>query len=161
MGVVAATAALTACSSSRHAAKKPPESHAVQRSGLPKDRLIVLGLSIGAISLGERRTTVMENFGPGKRSGRGAVSYFGHRLLVSYWFHDQLTGRVNFIKTTWAGFHTDSGLHVGTNRRDYYLPPGSCVHQTCALAAANGADAPGTFFGIRDGRFAWIAVGYS
>src|SRR5438270_3542805 len=118
VGVVAATAALTACSSSHHATKKPPQSHVAQRSGLPKDRLIVLGRSIGAISLGERGTTVRRTLGPGSRSGRGVVSYFGGRLLISYWFHDELTHRVQYIKTTWDGFHTRSGLHVGTSRRD-------------------------------------------
>src|SRR6266498_1271255 len=151
-GAVAATTVFTGCSSSHHATKKPP---------LPKERLIVLGRSIGAISLGEERATVRRTLGPGKRSSRGVVSYFGGRLLISYWFHDGLTHRVNYIKTTWDGFHTRSGVHVGTSRRDLHLPRGSCSDRTCGLAAVNGADAPGTSFGIRDSKIAWIAVGYS
>jgi hypothetical protein len=161
VGVVAATVALTACNSSHHAAEKTPQAHVAQRSGLPKDRLIVLGRSIGAISLDERGTTVRRTLGPGSRSRRGVVSYFGGRLVISYWFHDQLTHRVNYIKTTWGGFHTRSGLHVGTSRRDLHLPRGSCFDRICGLAAAKGPDAPGTAFGIRHNTIAWIAVGYS
>jgi hypothetical protein len=103
----------------------------------------------------------MRTLGPGRRSRRGVLSYFGGRLLISYWFHDQLTTRVNYIRTTWDGFHTRSGVHVGASRRDDRLPAGSCVDQICGLAAGSGADAPGTGFGIRDDKIAWIAVGYS
>jgi hypothetical protein len=159
--VAAAVVALTACSSSHHVTKKSPAPHVEQRTPLPKERAIVLGRSIGAISLAERRTSVTRALGPGKRLSRGVFSYFAGRLLISYWFHDQLTPRVNYIKTTWSGFHTSSGVHVGISRRDVDLPAGSCVNGTCALAAGKGADAPGTAFGIRHGQVAWIAVGYS
>jgi hypothetical protein len=159
--VVAAVVGLTACSSSHHVTKKSPPPHVEQRPPFPKDRVIVLGRSLGAISLGERRTSIRSALGPGKRLSRGVFSYFGGRLLISYWFHDQLTPRVNYIKTTWSGFHTRSGLHVGMSGRDLHLPAGSCVNGICGLAAGKGADAPGTAFGIRHGQIAWIAVGYS
>jgi hypothetical protein len=158
--VAAAVVGLTACSS-HQVSKKSAPPHVERRTPLPKDRVIVLGRSIGAISLGERRTSASRALGPGKRLSRGVFSYFGGRLLISYWFHDQLTSRVNYIKTTWSGFHTRTGLHVGISRRDLHLPAGSCANGTCGLAAGKGADAPGTGFGIRHGQVAWIAVGYS
>ena len=158
--VLAATVGLAACGSSHHVVEKSSQ-HVEASTSLPKNKGIVLGRSIGAISLGERRTSVRRALGGGKRLSRGAFSYFGGRLLISYWFHDQLTPRVNYIKTTWSGFHTRSGVHVGTSQRDLRLPAGSCAHGTCGIAARKGADAPGTGFGIRQAKVAWIAVGYS
>jgi hypothetical protein len=161
VAIAAAAIGLTACGSGHQVIQRSSQLHVQRRSTQPKDRLIVLGRSIGAIALGERRTSVRRTLGSGKRLSRGVFSYFGGRLLISYWFHDQLTPRVNYIKTTWSGFHTRSGVRVGTNRRDLHLPGGSCVNGTCGLAAGKGADAPGTGFGIRRGKIAWIAVGYS
>jgi hypothetical protein len=158
---VAAMPALAACASSDHAAKKPARTDVAPASELPNDRLIILGRSIGPISLGERRATVKREVGPGNRLKRGVFSYFGGRLLISYWFHDQLTEEVSYIRTTWAGFHARSGVRVGASPRDLDLPPGSCSQGTCGLAAGKGADAPGTSFGIRNRKIAWIAVGYS
>jgi hypothetical protein len=152
VGVIAASALLTACSSTHRATEKPPH--------LPKDRVIVLNRSIGPISLDERGTIVRRTLGPGKRLGRGEVSYFDGRLTISYWFHDQLTHWVSYIKTTWGGFHTRSGVRVGTSRRNLHLPRGSCFGRTCAIAES-GADAPGTEFGIRAHKIAWIAIGHS
>jgi hypothetical protein len=159
--VVAAATVLTACSSSHRATEKSPQARVERSSALPTKRVIVLGRSIGAISLGEARKSVRQTLGPGKRLSRGVFSYFGDRVLISYWFHDQLRQRVNYIKTTWSGFHTRSGVHVGTSRLDLHLPAGSCLNGICGLAASKGADAPGTGFGIRRGRVVWIAVGYS
>ncbi len=141
VGVVAATSALPACGLSDHVAKepadKPARAQVAPTAEPPNDRLIILGRSIGPISLGERLGTVGRTLGPGKRLKRGVFSYFGGRLLISYWFHDQLTDQVSYIKTTWAS------------------------QGTCGLAAGKGADAPGTSFGIRDRKIAWIGVGYS
>jgi hypothetical protein len=88
------------------------------------------------------------------------VKYFGGRLLVDYWFHDVLTNRVEFVKTTGTGFHTRSGVHVGASRSALHLPRGSCSDRVCFVAAAKGPDAPGTGFGISSGKISWIAVGY-
>jgi hypothetical protein len=143
---VAVAIALTGCGSSRHA--------------LPKNRLIVLGRSIGPISLGERRSAVMRALGSGKRVRLGIASYFGGRLFVNYWFHDELTQRVSEIETAWDGFHTRSGVRVGTDRRDLHLPGRSCLGDLCAVAASKGPDAPGTGFRIRNDKIARISVGY-
>ena len=159
--VVAAVTVLTACSSSQRATEKSPQARVERSSALPTNRVIVLGRSIGVISLGERRSRIRRTLGPGRRLSSGVFSYFGGRVLISYWFHDQLTQRVNYIKTTWSGFHTRSGVHVGTSRLDIHLPAGSCLNGICGLATSKGADAPGTGFGIRRGKVAWIAVGYS
>jgi hypothetical protein len=158
---VAAATGFTACSSSHRVTEKSAQPRVERRSALPTNRVIVLGRSIGPIALGEGRTSVRRILGPGKRLSRGVFSYFGGRVLISYWFHDQLTRRVNYIKTTWSGFHTRSGVHVGTRRRDLHLPAGSCLNGSCGIAASKGADAPGTAFGIHRGKVAWIAVGYS
>jgi hypothetical protein len=83
----------------------------------PDNRLIVLGRSIGGIRLDEPREAVEKAFGPGSSTRRGLVSYFGGRLVVDYWFHDQLTARVESLETGWSGFHTRSGVHVGSLRK--------------------------------------------
>jgi hypothetical protein len=159
--VLAAATVLTACSSSHRATEKSPQARVERSSTLPTNRVVVLGRSIGAISLGEGRSSIRRTLGPGTRLSRGVFSYFGGRVLISYWFHDQLTYRVNYIKTTWSGFRTHSGVHVGTSQGDLHLPAGSCLNGICGLAASKGADAPGTGFGIRRGKVVWIAVGYS
>ena len=145
IGVVLA-AALTGCGSSREA--------------LPANRLIVLGRSIGPLSLGERRSAVRRALGPGTQVRHGLVSYFGGRLVVNYWFHDELTRRVTEIETTWDGFHTRSGVRVGTSREDLHIPRGSCLGEFCGVAASQGPDAPGTGFRIRNQKVARISVGY-
>src|SRR5207249_5032127 len=97
-----AAAALAGCSSSRQAGGGVSRSS----SALPSNRLIVLGDSIAGIPLGEPRKNVEKAVGHGKSSRRGLVWYFGGRLLVDYWFHDQLTTRVEALETKWGGFHT-------------------------------------------------------
>jgi hypothetical protein len=151
VGAAAAATVLAACGSSHNAAD----------TGLPKDRLIVLGRSIGPISLRESRAAVRRALGPGTRASRGVVSYFDGRLRVSYWFHDGLTDRVEYIETTWPGFHTRTGAHVGTSRGALRLPRGSCSDQECDLSSGTGPDHPGTVFALRSGKVARIAVGYS
>jgi hypothetical protein len=143
-GVAALT--LTGCGSSRQA--------------LPKNRLIVPGRSIGPISLDELRSAVTRSLGPGERVRGTLVSYFGGRLLITYWFHDRLTHRVSYLETTWDGFHTRSGVRVGTSRGDLPVPRSSCLGGTCAIPLHDGPDAPGTGFRIRRDRVVRIAVGY-
>jgi hypothetical protein len=164
---LAGTVALSACSSSHRAATQNGHtvvlnvSRGQNDSSQPKNRVILLGRSIGGISLREPRSTVEKVFGPGKSRSRGVVSYFGGRLLVDYWFHDGLTTEVQYLKTTWGGFHTRSGVHMGTSRKDLRLPGMSCMSGICGRPEENFADAPGTSFGMRDGKVAWIAVGFS
>jgi hypothetical protein len=71
-------------------------SQAAQRPQLPANRLIVLGSSIGPVSLGERRATVRRALGPGKRTIRGVFLYFGGRLRVSY------SGKVAWIAVSYG-----------------------------------------------------------
>jgi hypothetical protein len=60
---------------------------------VPKNRLIVPGVSIGGIRFGEPRRNVTKALGRGKRATRWVVSYLGGRLQVDYSFHDGYTGR--------------------------------------------------------------------
>src|SRR5439155_549764 len=101
----------------------------------PKNRLIRLGHSIAGISLDEPRRTVEKAFGPGKSTSRGVVSYFGGRLVVDYWWHDGLTTRVEALWTTWGGFHSRSGLHVGTSLQDLRALHWPCSEGTYTRAA--------------------------
>src|SRR5438045_3821491 len=127
----------------------------------PENRLIVLGRSIGGIRLNEPRRSVENALGEGTSRERGLVSYFGGRLLVNYWFHDQLTTRVESLETRWSGFQTRSGVHVGSTRRALDKLHVSCGYGRCVLAAGRGPDAPGTGFMMRRGKIAAIYVTYS
>jgi hypothetical protein len=122
--------------------------------------LIVLGDSIAGIPLGEPRNDVDKAFGHGKSSHRGLVWYFGGRLLVDYWFHDRLTMRVDALETRWCGFHTHSGVHVGTNRQALRALHATCREAECSLAAGHLPDAPGTLFRMRHGKVAEIDIFY-
>jgi hypothetical protein len=146
--LVAATAGLSGCGGSTP-----------QRT--PENRLIVLGRSIGGIRLDEPRESVEKAFGLGSSTRRGLVSYFGGRLLVDYWFHDQLTARVESLETGWGGFHTRSGVHVGSTRQALEALHVACSDGRCGVAATSGADAPGTGFTMRHGKVATIYVTYS
>jgi hypothetical protein len=146
-----APAAAVSCSSS-HRAAKGLEGVSGSSSALPKNRLIVLGRSIGGVSLGEPRKTVEKAFGHGKSRERGVVSYFGGRLLVIYWFHDQLTTRVDGLVTRWGGFRTRSGVRIGTSRQALSALHVTCRDEECVLAAGRLPDAPGTIFTMRRGK---------
>jgi hypothetical protein len=169
---VIALVVVSGCSSSHHApeGKKrvavivPTRGHKDFKPGvpqrLPRNRLIFLGHSIGGISLNEPQRTVEKAFGSGKSKSRGVVLYFGGRLLVTYWFHDRLTTRVEGLETRWRGFHTRSGVRVGTNRQDLRALHFPCSDGTCSRAAGRGPDAPGTVIEMRHGKVAQIDVFY-
>jgi hypothetical protein len=128
---------------------------------LPQVRLIVLGDSIGGIRLGEPRRSVEKAFGHGTSKRRGVVSYFGGRLVVDYWFHDGLTTRVEDLETRWGGFHTRSGVQVGSSRQELRALHVSCRDGRCGLAAGKGPDAPETGFTMQRGKVVQIDVSYS
>jgi hypothetical protein len=127
----------------------------------PQNRLIVLGHSIGGIRLGEPRRSVEKALGRGRSRRRGLVWYFGGRLLVDYWFHDQLTTRVEALETGWDGFHTRYGAHVGSSRRKLAAVHVTCRDGECARAAGQMPDAPGTVFTMRHGKVVRIDIFYS
>ena len=147
----ASVSALAGCSSSHHAAQNPS-------AALPENRLIALGHSVGGIRLGEARRSVEKALGPGRSRRRGLVSYFGGRLLVVYWWHDRLTGRVEGLETTWNGFHTRSGIHVGSSRQQLRSVHVACGDGTCSRAAGRMPDAPGTVFTMRRGKVVQIEI---
>jgi hypothetical protein len=126
----------------------------------PQSRLIVLGHSIGGIRLGESRSSVEMTLGGGRSRRSGLVWYFGGRLLVDYWFHDGLTRRVEGLQTRWGGFHTRSGVHVGSSRQELRALHVACGVGECSLAARPQPppDAPGSIFTIRHGKIAQIKV---
>jgi len=157
-----ALAALVGCSSSPDTAKDVSHGSSTSSSAHPKNRLIVLGKSIAGISLGEPRKSVEKAFGHGKSRGRGLVSYLGGRLQVDYWFHDRLMNRVEGIETKWGGFHTRSGIHVGTSRQALRALHWTCgVEGQCGRAAGRMPDAPGTVFIMRHGKIAQIDIFYA
>lgn len=128
----------------------------------PGRRLIVLGNSIGGVRLGEPRKRVEAALGRGKRSGRGVVSYFGGHLLVDYEFHDRIYRWVTGVETQWSGYHTRSGVHVGSTRqalRSLYVSCGSKTE--CHVLEGPWPDALATGFTIRDGKVAAIDIGRS
>ena len=110
--------------------------------------------------MNEPRRTVEKAFGSGKSKSRGVVLYFGGRLLVTYWFHDGLTTRVEGLETRWSGFHTRSGVRVGTSRQDLRALHVVCRDGECWRAAGRMPDAPGTDFMMRHGKVAQIDVFY-
>ena len=146
--VLFATASLVGCSSS-------------SSSSDPKNRVIVLGHAIAGVSLGEERKTVQAALGRGTSTRRGEVWYFGRRLFVDYWFHDQLTTQVAALETKWRGFHTRSGVHIGTSRQALRALHVMCRGGECRLATGHLPDAPGTIFRMRHGKVAEIDIFYS
>jgi hypothetical protein len=155
-----APAALVGCSSSHDAARNVSQGDSPSSSTPPKNRLIVLGDSIAGISLGEPRKRVERAFGQGISRRRGLVWYFGGRLLVDYWFHDRLTTRVEEVETRWRGFHTRSGVHIGTSRQELRALHVTCGERECSRAAGRMPDAPGTVFTMRHGKVAQIDIFY-
>ncbi len=125
---------------------------------LPENRLIVPGLSVGGVRLSEPRRSVEKAFGQGTSTRRGLVWYFGRRLLVDYWFHDQLTGRVEGLETTWGSFRTRSGVHVGSSRRELRSLHVTCFGNECSRATNPMPDAPGIVFTMRSGKVIRIDV---
>jgi hypothetical protein len=126
----------------------------------PHDRLIVLGQSIGGVRIGEARSSVEEALGPGKSTGRGLVWYFGGRLLVNYWVHDGLQTFVGDLETSWPGFQTRSGIHVGSSSQELRRLHVTCSDGECGLAARPEPppDAPGTAFTMHRGKVVKINV---
>jgi hypothetical protein len=126
----------------------------------PKNRLIVLDQSIGSVRLGESRTRVEKAFGPGTRTHRGVVTYFGGHLRIDYWDKQHPTTYVAGIWTRWAGFHTRSGLRVGAGRQKASSIPG----MTCGAGGCNHylrprhADGPLTDITTRHRRITEIGI---
>jgi hypothetical protein len=115
--------------------------------------LIVPGGSIGGVTLGESRKQVEKAFGPGVSTRRGLVTYAGGRILVNYWFHDRLEKWVAFLQTRWGGFHTRSGVHVGSSRRELRRIYATCDSKTgCHLLEGPWPDALATSFTMHDPR---------
>ena len=156
-----APAALVGCSSSHHAAQAVSHGDSPSSSTRPKNRLIVLGDSIAGISLNEPRKEVEKAFGHGKSRRRGLVWYFGGLLQVDYWHHDQLTTRVEGLETRWGGFHTRSGVHVGTSRQALRALHVTCGDGQCSRAAGRMPDGPGTVFTMRHGKVVQIDIFYA
>lgn len=128
----------------------------------PGRRLIVPGGSIGGIRMGESRKDVEKAFGPGRSMRRGLVRYFGGRLLVSYVFHDRMYKWVAYLQTRWSGFHTRSGIHVGSSRQELRRIYATCDSETeCHLLEGRWPDALATGFTMRHGKVAEIGIGYS
>jgi hypothetical protein len=111
--------------------------------------------------LDELRRSVKKALGPGRSRRRGLVCYFGGRLCVNYWFHDGLTTRVEGLETKWGGFHTRSGVHVGSSREELRALHVTCRNGQCWRAAGRMPDAPRTVFTMRHGKVAQIEVFYS
>jgi hypothetical protein len=126
----------------------------------PHHRLIVLDDSIGGVRLNEPRRSVEKQLGRGTLKGRGLVSYFGGRLVVGYVFHDELTSRVEAVYTRWSGFHTRSGIRVGSSREQLLDLHLTCSNGICGRAASQMPDAQGTAFTMRHGRVVEIVVSY-
>jgi len=130
-----------------------------QFTAAPENRLIVLDRSIGGVRLDEPRRSVERAFGHGTSTRRGVVSYFGGRLVVDYWFHDQMTTRVGDMETSWSGFHTRSGVHIGSSREELRALHVVCSDGICGRAGP-GPDAPGTGFTMRHGKVAKIYLAH-
>jgi len=126
---------------------------------VPKDRLIVPGLSVAGIRFGTPRRAVEKRLGPGKPVHRDLVSYMGGRLFVVYSFHDGYTGRVRGLVTKWPGFKTSSGVGVGSSQQTVRALHAGCANGYCGLGDIRHPDAPGTLFFMQDGKVAEILVG--
>jgi hypothetical protein len=155
---VLATVALVGC---LFVTGLPAAAASSTSSATAPNRLIVLGRSIAGIRLDESRANVQRALGKGKTTQRGLVSYFAGRLIVNYWFHDALTRRVQGLQTRWAGFHTRSGLHVGSSRARARALGFACGDGTCSREAGPMPDAPGTILTMRHGKVARIGIFYA
>lgn len=127
----------------------------------PPSRLIVLGKSIAGVRLNESRQNVERELGAGSSRRPGVVSYFGGRLIVDYWFHEGLTKRVQGLETSWAGFHTRTGVRIGSPRDALRALGIPCGAATCSQAAGRMPDAPGTVLSLRHGHVVRINIFYA
>jgi hypothetical protein len=134
-------------------------SHTGLPHGVPKNRLIVPGVSMGEVRFGEPRREVERAVGPGHRIRRDYFSYLNGRLRINYSFHDEYTGRAQALITTWAGFRTRSGVHVGSTRQALQGLKLNCFDGECS--SQQNPDNPGILFGLHRGRVVWIYVGAS
>lgn len=153
-------ATLVGCSST-HASPEDLSQGVSPSASAPKSRLIVLGRSIGGISLNESRKSVEKALGHGMSRRRGVVWYFGGRLRVDYRFHDRLTKRVEGLQTTFPGFRTRSGVRVGTSRGALRAVHVTCRDRKCWRLAGRMPDAPATVFTLRGGKVARIEIFYA
>jgi hypothetical protein len=129
----------------------------------PGRQLIVPGGSIGGIRLGESRKNVEKAFGPGRSLRHGLIrSYFGGRVLLTYDFHDREYNWVAGLWTRWSGFHTRSGIHVGSSRQTLRRIFATCDYKTeCHLLEGPWPDALATSFTLRNGKVDEIGMGNS
>ena len=122
-----------------------------------QSRIILLNRSIGDLHLGEARSSVEKTLGRGIAS-HGWVSYFGGHLLVDYVYKVEKTTHVEALVTRWRGFHTRSGVHVGSSvqdvRRRLHI---SCGGGSCT---AGSPGRPSTILFTRRGKVARIEVLY-
>ena len=93
--------------------------------------------------------------GPEPREG-----YFGGRLTVDYVYKvGPPTKRVQSIRTTWSGFHTESGIHVGSSLEDVRrVLHAQCAGSNDACNVGHGPGGPGTMLWMRHGKVAWILI---
>jgi hypothetical protein len=126
-------------------------------------RLIVPGGSIGGIRRGESRKDVEQAFGQGRSMRHGLIrSYFGGHVLLTYDFHDRQYKWVAGLWTRWAGFHTRSGVHVGSSRQELRRIYATCDSKAeCHLLEGPWPDALATGFVMRHGKIAEIGIGNS
>jgi hypothetical protein len=156
--------ALAGCGSSSHTAATQAGSvstdvPAPPQVVVPKNRLIVPGVSIGEIRFREPRRTVAQALGRGTQVGRYYRAYLHGRLRILYSYHDQYTGRAQALITTWSGFRTRGGLHVGSSRQALDGLRLSCFDGMCT--SRQNPDYPGILVKLRHGRVVEISVGAS
>jgi len=121
----------------------------------PRNRLIVVDHSIGGIRLGEQQASVRRALGPEPYRG-----YFRGRLWVDYVFKvGPPKKRVQAIRTNWSGFHTRSGIHVGSTLKEVrHLLHAECGGPNEACNVGHGPGGPGTMLWMRHGKVAWIML---
>ena len=151
---------LSGCSDSSHTAARQSGSTSTNAHGeVPRNRLIVPGVSIGNVHFGESRRAVARALGPGKRIAPDYFSYLDGRLRILYSYHDQYTGRAQALITRWSGYRTPSGIHVGSPRQALDGLHLNCFDETCA--SPQNPDDPGIIFTLRHDHVVEIFVGAS
>jgi len=151
---------LSACGHSTHTATKQGGGISIDSHGeVPKNRLIVPGVSIGNVRFGESRKAVERTLGPGKRVAKDYFSYLSGQLRVLYSYHDQYTGRAQALITRWSGYRTRTGIHVGSTRQALKGLHVNCSNEMCS--SPQNPDYPGIILTMRHGRVVEIFVGAS